>query len=40
MMKKFSPALRSDGMGLDYDKIDYEFKDPNPDEPPRKRVHH
>jgi len=32
MMKVFLPALRSDGMGIDYDKIDYEFKDPAPDE--------
>ena len=32
MMKVFLPALRSDGMGIDYDKIDYEFKDPVPDE--------
>ena len=32
MMKVFMPALRSDGMGIDYDKIDYEFKDPAPDE--------
>jgi len=28
MMKVFLPALRSDGMGIDYNKIDYEFKDP------------
>lgn len=32
MMKIFMPALRKDGMGLDYDKIDYEFKDPAPNE--------
>jgi hypothetical protein len=32
MMKIFLPALREDGMGLDYDKIDYEYKDATPDE--------
>jgi hypothetical protein len=28
MHKKFSPFLRSDGMGIDYSKINYKFKDP------------
>ena len=30
MMKVFLPALRSNRMGIDYDKIDYRFKDPDP----------
>ena len=29
MMKVFLPALRSNGMGLDYDKITYKFVDPD-----------
>jgi hypothetical protein len=33
MQDKFLPALREDGMGLDYGKITYEFKDPAPDQP-------
>lgn len=32
MHKKFTKALRKDGMGIDYDKIDYKFIDPNPDD--------
>mmetsp|Transcript_27251 Transcript_27251/g.46312 ORF Transcript_27251/g.46312 Transcript_27251/m.46312 type:complete len:567 (-) Transcript_27251:48-1748(-) len=28
MHKKFTPFLRKDGMGIDYDKINYKFKDP------------
>lgn len=28
MMQKFLPALRSNRMGLDYDKIDFEFVNP------------
>lgn len=28
MMEKFMPALRPNGMGIDYDKIDFEFVDP------------
>ena len=35
MMRVFQPALRENRMGLDYDKIDYVFKDPAPDEAPR-----
>jgi len=31
MQEKFLPALRSNGMGLDYDQIDYKFLDPAPD---------
>lgn len=27
MMKVFLPALRENHMGIDYDKIDYEFVD-------------
>mmetsp|Transcript_6566 Transcript_6566/g.13719 ORF Transcript_6566/g.13719 Transcript_6566/m.13719 type:complete len:572 (-) Transcript_6566:487-2202(-) len=30
MMKEFLPALRSDRMGLDYDKISFVFQDPDP----------
>jgi [Skp1-protein]-hydroxyproline N-acetylglucosaminyltransferase len=33
MMKVFLPALRENHMGLDYDQINYEFKDPNPRKP-------
>ena len=32
MMKVFMPALRANGMGLDYDKINYRFVDPAPDD--------
>lgn len=32
MHKMFTPFLRSDGMGIDYGKIDYIFTDPRPDE--------
>lgn len=32
MHKMFSPNLRSDGMGIDYSKIDYQFKDPFPEQ--------
>jgi hypothetical protein len=32
MMKVFHPALRENGMGLDYDKIDYEYKDATPNQ--------
>jgi len=32
MMKIFKPALRENGMGLDYSKINYRFKDPAPNE--------
>lgn len=31
MMRVFKPALRENGMGLDYDKIDYKFVDPRPE---------
>jgi len=31
MHKKFQPLLRKDGMGIDYSKIDYKFKDPEPE---------
>lgn len=30
MQRVFLKAMRPDQMGLDYDKIDYEWKDPNP----------
>jgi hypothetical protein len=33
MHKDFSRYLRPDGMGIDYGKITYEFKDPAPNEP-------
>jgi len=33
MMKEFLPALRENGMGIDYDKITYVFKDPAPKDP-------
>ena len=29
MQKEFIPALRENGMGLDYDKITYEWKEDN-----------
>jgi len=32
MMNLFLPALRPNRMGLDYSKINYEFKDPAPDD--------
>jgi hypothetical protein len=32
MHKDFNVFLRSDGMGIDYDKITYRFKDPAPGE--------
>lgn len=32
MHYEFSPFLRSDGMGIDYSKINYKFKDPRPNE--------
>lgn len=32
MMDKFMPALREDGMGVDYDQIEFEFVDEWPDE--------
>ncbi len=32
MHHKFTPFLRPDGMGIDYSKIDFKFKDPNPEE--------
>ena len=32
MHKAFTPYLRSDGMGIDYSKITYRFKDPAPNE--------
>jgi hypothetical protein len=32
MHKKFTPYLRPDGMGIDYSKIEYKFKDPAPGE--------
>ena len=32
MMEEFQPYLREDKMGIDYDKITYQFKDPNPTE--------
>jgi [Skp1-protein]-hydroxyproline N-acetylglucosaminyltransferase len=30
MHKEFTPYLRSDGMGIDYTKINFQFKDPEP----------
>jgi [Skp1-protein]-hydroxyproline N-acetylglucosaminyltransferase len=32
MHKAFTPYLRPDGMGIDYSKINYRFKDPAPNE--------
>ena len=32
MHNEFSKFLRWDGMGIDYSKIDYEFKDPRPND--------
>ena len=40
MMRVFLPALREDHMGLDYNKIDYKFVDPNPNQKPKLRKHH
>ena len=37
MMKEFLPALRPNRMGLDYDKIHYQFKDPHPEQKPKPR---
>jgi hypothetical protein len=34
MHKKFTPYLRKDGMGIDYSRISFKFKDPAPDEKP------
>ena len=31
MMQKFKPFLRKNGMGIDFDKTDFEFKDPGKD---------
>ena len=33
MHNAFTPMLRSDGMGIDYSNINYQFKDPRPGEP-------
>jgi len=32
MHTEFQKHLRPDGMGIDYSKIDYKFKDPAPDD--------
>lgn len=32
MQRLFTRAMRDDGMGLDYDKIEFEWKDPAPNE--------
>lgn len=32
MHKDFTPHLRADGMGIDYSKITYQFRDPRPGE--------
>jgi len=32
MHKKFTPLLRKDGMGIDYSRVLYKFKDPAPNE--------
>jgi hypothetical protein len=37
MMRVFLPALREDHMGLDYDKIDYQFVDPSPNQKPKPK---
>ena len=34
MQKAFKPHLRKDRMGINYDEIDFEFKDPAPNEKP------
>lgn len=31
MHKMFQPRLRSDGMGIDYDGVDFHWVDPEPD---------
>jgi hypothetical protein len=33
MHAQFKPFLRENGMGLDYDKMEFEYKDPWPDDP-------
>lgn len=33
MHNLFMPNLRSDGMGIDYSKTDFRWKDPRPDDP-------
>lgn len=33
MHKQFTPMLRKDGMGIDYNKINYRFVDPRPNAP-------
>ena len=33
MHRQFTKYLRSDGMGVDYDRITYRFTDPAPNEP-------
>ena len=38
MMKVFTPALRKNRMGIDYDAIDYTFVDQWPDEPDNGKV--
>lgn len=38
MMKIFKPALRENKMGIDYDKIDFEWKDPEPEKKPTGKV--
>ena len=32
MHKMFTTQLRKDGMGIDYNGIDFQWKDPNPDD--------
>jgi hypothetical protein len=36
MMRIFAPALRKNRMGLDYDLINYQWKDPNPGKMPKE----
>ena len=33
MHNQFMPHLRNDGMGIDYGKIDFRWKDPRPNDP-------
>jgi transposase len=33
MHNMMMPNLRSDGMGIDYSKIDFRWKDPRPNDP-------
>lgn len=33
MQKRFLPHLREDGMGIDYETLNYSFQDPAPDQP-------